>query len=119
MTLDIAAAYPLIVLQLPPHRTKRIAYRNMRVFVSMTSVMLMLHIELGSRGRHLDADFINMPLMSMFVRQFDDHLTMNDLAAEPLEALRQLPYARFKCGRLLDTAPGDLNWDWHDLCSRC
>jgi hypothetical protein len=79
----------------------------------MTRVMLMLHIDLSSRGRYLDADFINMALMPMFVRQFDDHLTMNDRGAELLKALRQLPYACFKHGRRLDTAPSDLNWDRH------
>jgi hypothetical protein len=113
--LDITAAYPLIVFELPARCTKCIAYRNIRVVVSMTSVMLMLHIELSSAGLYLDVDFMDTALMSMFVRQFDDHLTVNHLAAELLEALRQLPYARFKSGRRFDTAPGDLNWDRHDF----
>jgi hypothetical protein len=49
----------------------------------------------------------------VFVRQFNDHLAVNHLAAELLEALRQLPYARFQSGRRLDAAPCDLNWDRH------
>ena len=56
------------------------------------------------RGRYLDADFIEMARLSMFVRQFDDHLRVNHQAAEPVEALLQLPYARFNRSRPLESA---------------
>lgn len=115
VTLDIATAYALMVLQLPTYCTKCVAYRDIRVFVTMTRVMLVLHIELSSRGRYLDADFIDMALTTMFVRQFDDHLATNHLAAELLEALCQFAYARFKSVRRLDAAPSDLNRDRHDF----
>ena len=115
VTLDVPSALPLIILKLPLHRTKGIAYGDVRVFMGYVIHDFMLRDELGSRGSYLDTDFIDTSLMAMFVRKFDDHPAVNYLGAEFFKALRRLPYTGFKSGRRLDTSPSDLNWQRHFL----
>ena len=49
MTIDVPSALPLIILKLPLHRTKGIAYGDVRVFMGYVIHDFMLRDELGSR----------------------------------------------------------------------
>jgi len=118
VALDVPSALPLIVLKLPLHRTKSITYGDIRVFMSMLFTMFTLRGELGSRGAYLDTDFIDTPLVAVFVGKVDNHPAVNYLGAEFLKTLRQLPYAGFKSDRRLDTSPSDLSWQRHFFGSR-
>ena len=95
VALDVPSVFPFIVFKLPLHRTKGITDGDIRIFMSVSFTMRTLRDEMGSRRGYLDANSINMTLATVFVRKFDDHPTVNDVGAEFLKALRQLPYTGF------------------------
>jgi hypothetical protein len=96
--LDVVAVLPLIVFKLAPHRPKRITHGDKRILMGMAFKMLTLRDELGSRRRYLDVDFIETPLVAMFLRSLDDHVTVNHVRTEFLQTLGQLANARFQSG---------------------
>jgi len=58
----------------------------------------------------LDTDFINTPLMDMFVGKLDDYVAVHCVMAEFLKAMRLVPNARLKGSRGFNSSPGNLNW---------
>ncbi len=77
-----------MVFKLPAHGPKCITHGDIGIFMGMPFMMFMLRDELAPRDSYLDTNFINTPLMAMFVGQLDDHAAVNDLGDEFLEALR-------------------------------
>ncbi len=92
--LHVLPALFLVILELPPHRLKRVTHGDVRIFMRMPFGVLMLRDEMGTRGRDLDANLVDTPLMAVFVRKRDDHVAMNDFGVELGQALRELPDAR-------------------------
>ena len=105
--LHILPAFFHVILELPAHRLKRVTHGDVRIFMRMPFGMLMLRDEMGTRGRDLDANLVDTPLMAVFVWKRNHHLAMNDVSAELGQALRQLPDACAQNRRRLDISPSD------------
>jgi hypothetical protein len=92
--LHVLTALILAILELAPHRLKRVTHGDIGIFMGMPIGVIMLRDEMGAPGRDLNANLVDPPLLAVFVWQRDDHVTVDDFGVELDQALCKLADAR-------------------------
>jgi hypothetical protein len=107
-TLDVLAMLAFIIFKLPLYRLECVAQCHVHVLMTVPLAVLFARNDFAARHGQIHAYLIELPLMLMAVRSFDDDVATHDLRTEPVKTLRQFAHARFESGRRFHLAKRDL-----------
>ena len=102
-----------MILEAPTQRVESIAYRDMRVFVSVVYASIATDDDFATRKHEINPDFEEVALPAMAMSAFHRHPARRDAVVKLFQLLRTLADARFECRGRIHMSEGDLEWDLH------
>jgi len=113
MTLHVAPAFALVILELAPGSAEGVAQRHVRVLVSMVERTGAMNCDFLIRQCNADVEIVGRTLMLVTRQRLDDHMTAHDVLAELVESRGELTNASLQGRRGIHLTEGDLQWKYH------
>jgi len=108
MRLGLLAMLSLVILELAPGRSKRIAQRNIRIFVSMIVIVPPRDHDYLIGDGDFDSKFEQRSVAAVLMRFLDNDVAVHDVWAEFIEPAHELAYSLLQGWRRVHVAEGDL-----------
>ena len=93
MRFDLLAMLTLVFLELAPRRSKRIAQRDIRIFVSMIVIVRPRDHDYLIGDRDFDSKFEQRSVTAVLMRFLDDDVAVHDVRTEFIEPAHEFAYS--------------------------